>query len=59
MEQITVSPYRMRIQEIALVSLIKRGECEYPIYRYGRRIYKVKCENPWVRTDGKRVPGLR
>lgn len=50
MEEITVSSRRMYIQELALLSLVRRGECEKPVMQFGRQFYKIKCGNPWVPT---------
>lgn len=51
MEQITVSTRRMYLQELALLSLIRRGECHEPVMQFGKPFYKLKCENPWVPTQ--------
>ena len=51
MEQITVSTKRMYLQELALLSLIRRGECHEPVMQFGKLFYKLKCENPWVPTQ--------
>ena len=42
---------RLKVQEIALAGLIRRGETE-KIYNciLHRHIYKIKVENPWVPT---------
>lgn len=40
----------MYIQELALLSLVRRGETKEPVMQFGRQIYKLKCENPWEPT---------
>lgn len=40
----------MYLQELALLSLIRRGECHEPVMQFGKPFYKLKCENPWVPT---------
>ena len=46
----TVSSRRMYIQELALLSLVRRGECKEPVHQFGRTFYKLKCDNPWEPT---------
>lgn len=46
----TVSPRRMYAQELALLSLVRRGEAHKKVDRLGKTIYKLKCESPWVPT---------
>ena len=46
----TVSSRRMYAQEMALLSLVRRGEAHKKVDRLGKTIYKLKCENPWVPT---------
>ena len=41
---------RMYIQEIAILSLVRRGEAVKKVSRIGKVVYKLKCENPWVKT---------
>lgn len=41
---------RMYIQEVALLSLVRRGEAVKKINGIGKVIYKLKCENPWEKT---------
>ena len=46
----TVSSRRMYAQELALLSLVRRGEAHKKVDRMGKTIYKLECENPWVPT---------
>ena len=46
----TVSSRRMYAQELALLSLVRRGEAHKKVDRLGKTIYKLECENPWVPT---------
>lgn len=50
MEQITVSTRRMYAQELALLSLVRRGEAHKKVLNFGKVVYKLDCENPWVPT---------
>ncbi len=59
MDKITVSNDRMHIQEIALYSLVRLGLAHKKQCAFGKIIYKVQCENPWTRSDGSKVKGLR
>ena len=59
MEEITVSPYRMRIQEIALLGLVRLGFAHKKVLRTGKTIYKITCENPWQPSNGKKISGLK
>lgn len=54
MEQ-TLKNRRMFIQEMALLNIVKRGEAE-PRTLFGRTIYKLKTENPWVKTPKMEEP---
>ena len=46
----TVSSRRMYAQELALLSLVRRGEAHKKVDRLGKTIYKLKCDNPWKPT---------
>lgn len=46
----TVSSRRMYAQELALLSLVRRGEAHKKVLNFGKTIYKLDCENPWVPT---------
>ena len=46
----TVSSRRMYAQELALLSLVRRGEAHKKVLNFGKVIYKLDCENPWVPT---------
>ena len=50
MEQITVSTRRMYAQELALLSLVRRGEAHKKVLNFGKVVYKLDCENPLVPT---------
>lgn len=54
MEKITVSKRRMYLQELALLSFIRRGECHEPIIKFNKPFYKLKCDNPWEPTPKPR-----
>lgn len=45
----TLKNRRMFIQEMALLNIVRRGEAE-PRMLFGRTIYKLKTEKPWVKT---------
>ena len=49
----TVSSRRMYAQELALLSLMRRGEAHKKVDRLGKTIYKLECESPWVPTPKK------
>lgn len=59
MEEITVSPCRMRLQEIALLDLVLRGYAQKKVLKTGKTIYKIDCENPWQPSNGKKIIGLK
>ena len=40
----------MYAQELALLSLVRRGEAHEKVDSQGKTIYKLKCDNPWVPT---------
>ena len=40
----------MYAQELALLSLVRRGEAHKKVLNFGKVVYKLDCENPWVPT---------
>ena len=41
---------RMYLQELALLSLVRRGEAHERTDITGKTIYKLDCEDPWTPT---------
>ena len=56
------SARRMYIQELALLSLVRRGETEKPVIKFGREDYKLKCADPKTPTpkpeERQRIPQI-
>lgn len=58
----TVSSRRMYAQELALLSLIRKGETEKPVIKFGREYYKLKCADTKTPTpkseERQRIPQM-
>lgn len=56
------SARRMYIQELALLSLIRKGETEKPVIKFGRKYYKLKCadtKTPTPKSEERhRIPQI-
>ena len=58
----TVSSRRMYAQELALLSLVRRGEAHKKVLNFGKVVYKLDCVDPWTPTpkqeERQRIPQI-
>lgn len=58
----TVSSRRMYLQELALLSLVRRGEAHKKVLNFGKVIYKLDCVDQWTPTpkteERQRIPQI-